>query len=236
MGQLASGCALGAPCSRHPCRVVPNAGLQSSPPRVGASSTASPHRTGREESDPRLPLPSPGSWGERSPPTLSLPRGTQAPHPPHLPLLKGTQATGPSSSLSKRRPGDPPLSAPSSRGIRASGPCHLPAAPERGAGPRSCPAPTAGHGSQRRHPTARVPSPLARPSPGKRFLPPRPQPIGERRWPRRARPHTEGPMRARGRGRAGRRCLPPWWAVKRGGADGPGVLGRVWCPGIKRLP
>lgn len=140
MGRLASGCTLGTRCFHHPCWVRPNAGLQSSLPRVGANSIASKCRR-RDKCDSRLPLLSPGSWGERS----------RQPRP-----SPGGPSTRPASPPSKgpRRQG---RHLPSPKGAQETGPCHLPpperysrpvrvTSPRSEEGPRArpCPAPTAG--------------------------------------------------------------------------------------------
>lgn len=164
-----------------------------------------------EESEAARPCPSPG--GPRH--TARLTSSS----------LEGPKLLGRHTFPLQKAPRRPALVSPPSRGPQASGPpVSWPPAPQRGPRSRPCPAPTAGHGRQHRNPIARLPSPPARPSPWKRFLPARPQPMGELRQTWRARPQPEGPMRA---GRAGRRCLPPWWAVEPGWAGGTGVLGRV---------
>lgn len=155
--------------------------------RAGTSSAA-PRHGRRDERDPRRLLLSPGSWESEAPGPV-LPQGVQAPAPPPPPQRD------PGCPAIIFPPEDRPLSALPSRGTRASGPRHL----------GSCPTRTAGPGSQRRAAIARTPTPPARPSPGRRFLPPRPQPIPERRRPWRTRPHLEDPMRTRGR--AGRKAV-----------------------------
>lgn len=161
--------------------------------------------------------------GESEAPSSVPPHGDLGtrPAPPPSPR-KAPGHRLPSSPVSERHPGDLPLSVPPSRGTRASGPCHLP--PRPGKRPR---VPALPHTYRRSQQPEAPPSPPARPSPGKRFLPPRPQPIGGRRLPRRARPHPECPMGERGRGRAGRRCPPPWRVVRPGGAGGARLPGRV---------